>query len=333
MKKKNGFSLVQVLIAAGMLSGIFVVSLKMLKNQSQVGRSSSEEFELSYAFDDMRNLLSNPDVCASTLELINAYEPVELEGIRNKELDDGYDYQPFHISGKKYGQNNLKIKSLQYTVGTQEASVEDGEGFIKVVFEKSRSALGETIVEKKIKIHLMLDDKNNISSCYALAGMNISNDTGTPRKGKVKVWHNVAGTQKIYTNKNNVKINTHRGSRSMGLSFKGKLQLVKSFTKCSTEKKGSIRFSNNALELCSKNGSWRKVINPTGETLLKEYLLTSDKENKVIVTKFPFSFCSITESNLYGASCKSKRLNDNLWNLSLMYDRGASSTCHFTCYR
>lgn len=332
MRNNKGFSLIQILIAAGMLSGLFVVSLKMMKNQSQIGKSSSEEFEMSYAFDDMRNLLADPSICRDTLKEVNAYEPTSLEGIKTKELEDGFDYQPFNISGKRYGQNNLKIKSLDYVVGDKESNADDGEAFIVVAFEKSKSAIGDKIVEKRMKIHLQLNENDKVSSCFALPGVNFKEDIVTNSK-KIKVWHTVPGTQNIYTDFSNIKVNTYRGSKSMGLSLKGKLKLGRDTTRCTSEKKGSLRFQAGGLELCSKNGMWRNILNPRRRVVKKEISLITEGRSQIKTTNTPFSICSIVDSDLYGARCKSKRLNDNLWELSLLYDRGATSKCIFHCFR
>ncbi len=329
MRKQDGFSLVQLMIVAGMLSGIFVVSLKIMKNQNQIGKSSSEEFEITYLFDDMRNLMAEPSVCKGTLELVSPYEPKELEGIKADPNSNEFSYQPFKLGAKKYGQGNIKIKSIDYQVGDQEASIDDGEAFLKITFEKSKSALGRKEVEKKMKLHLLLDSDKKISTCFSLPGINTSGQEVSEVKDR---WYEISGTPNIYTNEKKVQIGSVGSWSGEGVAINGNLKIGYEDHNCNKEKVGTIRYQKNSLLICKKTGKWHEVWNPYRNIVVKDFNLVASGKDQVEVTKKPFNFCSITKSELYGARCLSKRLNGNLWQLSLRYDRGESSSCSFRCF-
>jgi hypothetical protein len=330
MNNRKGFSLVQLMIVAGMLSGIFVVSLKIMKNQNQMGRSSSEEFEIIYLFDDIRNQLSDRKVCLETFNKVNLDVPSELEGIAS--LDDGVEFsvQTFASSGLFYGQNNVKIQSIRYQIGDQESSVDDGEVFLEIDFKKSKSALGSPIVSKKLKIHLELDSMRKLVSCYALGGVNLK---VTNKEEKVDKWESIAGTQDIYTDVKQVQINTSKGSRRASLVLGGRLLLGEDKEACTEAKIGTLRLNELRLEVCNKAKSWHAIWWPTQGTTVKEFDLASKKRDHIIETKESFNFCSISEVSLYGARCNVQRLSGNLWRLALLYDRGDASVCKIKCFK
>lgn len=327
MKKQGGFSLVQLLIVAGMLSGIFVVSLRIMKNQNQMGKSSSEEFEISYIFDDMRNILSDPKACSKTFEGINLMQPSSLDGISSG-TDKELEYQTFSSSGKLHGQKNLKITKIEYVVGDQEASVEDGEAFLNVYFEKSRSALGEKIVKKKMKVHLVLDEKNNLSSCFVLPGVN---QTREEKQIKESVWFPISGTEDIYTNLEKAAINTSTLPFHKGMSLEGRLKIRNHSKACGSDQLGTLRYFQKRLEVCKKKG-WSTVWHSAQNVESKVYTLKAFNKDRRVKTDSSFSYCAIVNPSLYGARCRSRRLSGNLWELSLSYDRGGESTCSIKCF-
>lgn len=330
MKRNAGFSLVQLMIVAGMLSGIFVVSLKIMKNQNQMGKSSSEEFEIIYLFDDIRNQLADRKVCFKTLKNINLEVPTELEGIASLKDDQAYSVQTFSASGAYYGQNNIKIESIRYEVGDQESSIDDGEAFLVINFNKSKSALGNTVVSKKLKVHLEFDKTKKLQSCFALGGVNIRFQNEDKKEEK---WKNISGSQNIYTDVDQVRINTKKGSQNTSLVLKGRLLLGHDEEKCTQEKLGTLRLENLQLEFCNKAKDWRPIWWPLKQVVKKEYTLETKKRDQVIKTTSSFQFCSLIKTELYGARCNVKRLDGNLWELSLLYDRGPNSKCVIKCYK
>jgi hypothetical protein len=318
------------MIVAGMMSGIFVVSLKIMKNQNKMGKSSSEEFEIIYLFDDIRNQLSNRKICLKTFSKIDFETPSELGGIASIKENQKYSVQTFSSSGLFYGQNNIKVNSIRYEVGDQESSLKDGEAFLIIDFNKSKSALGSTVVTKKMKIHLEFDSKQKLHSCFALAGVNFKSSGDESQENK---WKNISGSQDIYTDVEQVRINTNQGSKGASLVLAGKLLLGHDENKCTTEKLGTLRLENLQLELCNKASRWKPLWWPLRQTIIKEYKLATKKENHIIETSEPFSYCSLSKVELFGARCNIKRMDGNLWKLSLLYDRGNNSECLIKCFK
>lgn len=330
MKNQKGFSLVQLMIAAGMLSGIFVVSLKIMKNQNQMGKSSSEEFEIIYLFDDIRNQLASRKVCYKTLKNINLEAPSELEGIASVQENKEFTIQTFGSSGLYYGQKNISVESISYQVGDQESNIDDGEAFIKIDFNKSKSALGNTVVTKKLKIHLELDSNRKLTSCFALGGVNFraeSEDTVVER------WKSISGSQDIYTDVEQVRINTSQGSKGASLVLSGKMLLGHDEQRCSPEKLGTLRLENLQLELCNKANKWQPLWWPLKEVVTKEFNLVAKQKDHIVETKEAFNYCSLAKAELFGARCNIKRLDGNLWKLSLLFDRGNTSECMIKCFK
>ncbi len=313
-----------------MLSGIFVVSLKIMKNQNQMGKSSSEEFEIIYLFDDIRNQLADRKICFKTLKSINIQAPIELEGIASIKENQNYSVQTFAASGAYYGQNNIKVESIRYETGDEESGVDDGEAFITIKFNKSKSALGNTIVTKRLKIHLEFDKKQKLQSCFALGGVNIG--SRNEEKGEAK-WKSISGSQNIYTDVEQVRINTKQGSLGTSVVLGGRLLLGHDEDKCTTEKLGTLRLENLQLELCNKTNKWHPIWWPLNQVVNKEFKLETKKVSHIIKTASAFKFCSLTKTELFGARCNVKRLDGNLWELSLLYDRGANSKCSIKCYK
>lgn len=319
----------QLMIVAGMISGIFVVSLKIMKNQNQIGKSSSEEFEIIYLFDDIRNSMADPAVCKSTLANVTPFESSDLEGIKSDSDTAEFSYEIFKNSGKKYGQKNIKIKSIDYLVGDQEGSVEDGEAFLRVAFEKSKSALGSKVVEKRMKIHLLISDSGKISSCFSLAGVNFKADEGG---SNLSQWYSVSGTENIYTNAEKLQIGSSKSWKGPGVGLSGKLRILSERKPCNSERVGTLKFEREVgLHVCKRKG-WHKVWSPREAVMTKDFTLTSSSRDKIETTRKPYHFCTIKDVQLYGARCIIKKLSGNLWKLSLLYDRGGESKCSFRCF-
>lgn len=320
------------MIVAGMMSGIFVVSLKIMKNQNQMGKSSSQEFEIIYLFDDIRNQLSNRKICLKTLKDgdVDVDSSFELDGIASNQEKKKFSVQTFSSSGLFYGQNNIKIDSIRYEVGDEASRSSDGESFIRIDFQKTKSALGKTIVSKRLKIHLELDSKGKLQSCFALGGVNFNASSDDAPESK---WKNISGSQDIYTDVEQVRINTNRGSKGASLVLGGKLLLGHDDDKCVDEKLGSLRLEGLQLELCTKEKRWKPLWWPLKQVLTKEFKLVTKKDNHTLVTKEPFSYCSLSNVELYGARCNIERQDGNLWKLSLLYDRGNNSECLIKCFK
>jgi hypothetical protein len=333
-KEIAGFSLIQILISALLFSSLAVVTFKIRKQQVVLGKSSSYAFESLVILDKMKTLLSDPGTCSATLAGRN---PVyaEIDSIIRKdtiETESIKYFEVYDVNKSIYGNKDVLIKTMSIESSKGTFSLKNGYTLFKVRFEDITSN-GKRFKNFTFPIHLTLNDKGNISSCFSLEGL-----------GAININNAVGKWQKV--NNQNIKIKTR--SVNVGqietkgeLNIKGSMRLDSKYTKCNKNRYGSIRYGKEqGLLFCGQRELWEKVHYDKSFKLVKKSFTVKSKnfnKEKVMITEKQYSFCQVDKSYFSGGRCYASSVSQDeyksRWKLVADLNNGDSISCNFSCYK
>lgn len=331
LKNNFGFSLVQVIVAMGLLSGIMVAAFKILQQQVKVGQNSFEAFEAIYLVDEMNTVLSNPRNCGLNLKGKFALED---------SLDDFYEYQAdskvklYTVgSGKNLEKAGLVLEDLHIDGNGEEFTPVLGQTLLKLRFSKVDDVKEK--FEKAIPIHIVENNSGKIESCFSLGGLNeisLGSYKSPWEKGENKSL--IATSKKLVFSKDKAEypedIIIDKG---MIVKMEGKLN-------CDTQKEGAFYYDefNKQFKVCTQ-GNWL-IFNPENVERMKKknFSFSSTLQGlKSFKISDKWKLCSVNEYKGLGGECSIRTLDQTSgikrWEATLSKSKGKNVTCSFTCLR
>lgn len=167
MKISNkGFTLVEVLVAAGMLGGLALYLMNISQKQHVVEKRAETSFEINTISGSITQSLLNKESCSSTLGIGNVItDGTQLEAIRNRAGNIMYD------KNNLYSNNQLKfneIKVSELVTSNIPSGNKYGEAKIEITFEKvSKILSGNKTITKKFPIQIELSPTDELISCFS----------------------------------------------------------------------------------------------------------------------------------------------------------------------
>jgi len=104
---KKGFSLVEIMVAAGMMSLLALGGMKLMKNQTKSSKTIAQGFEETAILNEIRTLLTDAKSCAETFSGLNM---LKLKKLQNLQVED----QIFQISLSQGQIRDMEIKDLKF---------------------------------------------------------------------------------------------------------------------------------------------------------------------------------------------------------------------------
>lgn len=157
---KEGFSLVEVMVAAAIMAGLALVVAQMMKNQKDVmdhSEAKSEELQISR---HVRTLLANKDACEATFNGANL-------GADINEIKNALGNTSFQL-GQKYGNRSLKLERMWTENLTVPASGGLGEAHLKLETERLKADNTQQKIVRDILIQVKAESSNGlITECYS----------------------------------------------------------------------------------------------------------------------------------------------------------------------
>ncbi len=164
--RDKGFTLVEIVVAAGLISGLALVIMQMTRQQAVVQKRSEASFEISSISNTIVQNMLNNDACSNTLivgEVIS--DGVELDQIVNRNGN------PLFVKDSVYGNRQVKIKSLKLedvVVSSGGGANQYGELNLVVELEKMNNIIkGNKVIKKKIPLMVELDASDSLVKCYS----------------------------------------------------------------------------------------------------------------------------------------------------------------------
>lgn len=329
INNKYGFSFVQVIISMGLLSIILLFGFKTIKNQMKISENSASDFELVYIVDEIRGFLSNPNNCRESF----AGKSSNYEDIDYLKSSKSKIYEVYGVKKKTYGQNNFKIKSMRLESEKTEFNPSANLTLFYIEFEFENEFKLIEKHERKIPIHIEVNDIALIQNCYTLGSFLF-----TPgRKARKTIW--------FEDDKNSLKLN---GSSLVvgknikikkGLSVEGDMivELSKE-DKCDELNAGAIGFSEYQNSFVGCNGdSWTNLKKNEIYNLNSKQIniAAGSKQRKKIETDQDFLYCEIIRSTGERGICRltpAQRTPYKKWILAAESQGDNSMNCLARCY-
>lgn len=157
-KNKKGFTLIEIMIAGGLVGGIALLAGIFFKMSNQTSNTNILTTEVSFLKNLVISNFSIPDVCAANL----VGQPANRTGI--PQLVDKIP-QPFLVSGNSYGQGNIiRITNIATTSSTDK--------MLALVVTYDIKAAAEKVGSKKtglifsVEINVVKDAGGTVTSCF-----------------------------------------------------------------------------------------------------------------------------------------------------------------------
>lgn len=165
--KRNGFSIVELLIVVGGLAGLALVSMNVAKMNTKSSVKFTQDSDIQSIINEMAAELSNNAKCLASIGGKNALNDTTVTNLNNKYFTVG-------AGGTAgYGNSNLKISSYAI-VGVSDADVvTNNTSYLNIIFQNKNILAGEsgpTTVTKKVKLYVVVDGTRNITDCRTIPG-------------------------------------------------------------------------------------------------------------------------------------------------------------------
>ena len=232
-KSKTGFSLIEVVVAMGVLSIGALFLMQMQTQQAKSAATTKANIEIESLVADLRGLLTRSEYCVpsfSNLSLPDGGE-VSVPDIRNLQGKIKY------AVGQVYGDRTIRIKSI--VIKNFEADsppVLTGVGKLELTIERAKNAYGAKDVKRMIDVTLMLDSARKIIGCQTLAaGGSEMSGSITNQKIDTKVVSKVLEDKAPETKEEEIAMRETAETIEKNLQMKEAVQALKDLKKAQEE--------------------------------------------------------------------------------------------------
>lgn len=168
MRFKNGFSFVEVMIAAAALAGVALIGMQLMKSQTKSTAKTSFTSESNLIMNEIVGILSDPDKCLATLGGKSALNTTS--GINS--ISSNKYFILSNASAPATGYGNEGIKIISYTLNATAAEVAANNSTLTISYQLKnilKTATGPQELKKKINLYVKVDTSNNITFCRSLS--------------------------------------------------------------------------------------------------------------------------------------------------------------------
>lgn len=162
MKKywSAGFSLVEAIVAAGLVSGLALGMMQMTKVSMGQKTKQNTDLEASSLVNLMRSHLDNPKSCFNTFG---------NQSITDSTVDGIRDYRNTVVLAVNTKYTNLTLKTIALK-STDSFVTPNGIGFtnVYVTFRRPSNSAGTKVLTKKFKLWVSTDGSNKITKCSGI---------------------------------------------------------------------------------------------------------------------------------------------------------------------
>lgn len=185
MHKQAGMSIMEIMVAMGLLGILSLGAMELMKNMNKSALSGELAVDVNQAYSEIQKIMSNPSHCTGNLEGRTVYpgQEISIEALYLK--DNNGNSAPFYVAGDpKYKIGKIYIKQIGLAYDRE---TEDGAMLkLNVIFSKDlpnskREFFGGKEIKKELSVH--------VDNCYreALSGNEAEIDYAcrTTYKGKL----------------------------------------------------------------------------------------------------------------------------------------------------
>jgi len=167
MKNNKGFSLVQVMVAAGLLGGVALGVMQLSKQMQSTTIMGATNLEENQIINHISTILLDADSCEKTFVGLAFGDPVESI----KRVKSNGEAMEVYSLGETYGNRTISLKDMKL-------GGKDGEEYLELVLRRLKSGYaGPKEIRKKIALKLVIKD-DKVVNCFS----ELSNVTETSVK-------------------------------------------------------------------------------------------------------------------------------------------------------
>ncbi len=163
---KDGFSLAEVMVAAGLIGALSLVMMKLTENQAVTQKRAESSFEINTISNIISQNLLVTEACSATLGVGTAVvDNAVITNIRNRKGNVLFN------TTNKYGNRQIKINAMtidDVTINSGAGTNQYGELNLLIQFEKLSKVLsGNKLITKKFPVNVEVDSSGNLVKCYS----------------------------------------------------------------------------------------------------------------------------------------------------------------------
>src|SRR5690606_19769231 len=155
--RQKGFSLVEVLMAAGIVGGIGLTVAKLGQDSARVTKTTEANNEINAFIGDVSYILSNKENCNAT---ISGSETIGSQITAIKRVRDGSVFNVYELSPKQYGNNSFSVQSIRSSL------IDGGVSLLFDINRTNLTTLGSRQITKRIPLKAVVDG-GQITSCFS----------------------------------------------------------------------------------------------------------------------------------------------------------------------
>jgi prepilin-type N-terminal cleavage/methylation domain-containing protein len=232
LKNQKGFTLVELMVVCGIMSGMILVMNQMMSNMTKVNLKAQSDSENLLTLNEINAILSSPYNCLAALNGKNAATDNTLTKVIRKGVDK-------FIVGVKFGNVNTTISS--YSINSTPVDITNNSATLKINFDK-KNLLGGGIISKKVNLYVEVDSSNNITACRSISS-----------EAPDSLWKHGTVQSNIDYETGNVGIGVSAPNEK--LEVNGGVRVGQTTSSCSSANEGTIRLntSTHLLEYCDSS--------------------------------------------------------------------------------
>lgn len=171
MKNDKGFSLIEILIAIGLLCGLSVWMMQIFAQQTKNEKSTATNMDIDSIGNEIRNVLADGLSCEKTFNGLLPSTPKAATEIY-KVLADGTAQKRYAVGEKKTGNTGVVISSMDLVTDDTyfvPAGKSTGETVLHITYDRGKMIHGAQLKDFKIPLAISVDSAGKIDSCHAMA--------------------------------------------------------------------------------------------------------------------------------------------------------------------
>lgn len=166
MNNKNGFSLIEIVIAMGLASALLLFYMKMQAQQVKSQKSVNANLEIDSFTNDIKGAITKSGFCDKSFENVSLPD----NSTANIQAISDSLGKPRYMVGESYGNNAIKLKSLRIKdFKPDDTQGRQGEASLEIAIEKKGNVYGSKNIIRIIQLNIQRDNDDRIVACGPLA--------------------------------------------------------------------------------------------------------------------------------------------------------------------